>query len=319
MRIALFILFLIVARVSCAEDCGGVDLSEDRTLRLNLAAHADELVNAEGLLWRVDRPGVAPSYLYGTMHSTQKGPLKLAEAAAVYAKKAKVIATELGDLDPIKRSEASAKMMQAAASPDVDTWKGLITGPDARRVERMLQKKGISPELAHHLKLWALSLVTAIPACENNPNVADVDQYFADLGKAQHIPLFALETIDEQLNVIMSLDAKLVAVDLEAMTHSEALADGGYATLLSFYLQKRPAMASVLLDELPGVTVQERAVSALMTKRLLGDRNAIMVTRSAPLLAKGGVFIAVGALHLSGKGGIVEILRKQGYVVSKIW
>ena len=44
-----------------------------------------------------------------------------------------------------------------------------------------------------------------------------------------------------------------------------------------------------------------------------------MVERAEPLLARGGAFIAVGALHLSGKEGLVERLRAAGYRVTKVW
>lgn len=44
-----------------------------------------------------------------------------------------------------------------------------------------------------------------------------------------------------------------------------------------------------------------------------------MMQRAAPLLANGGAFIAVGALHLSGKDGLVERMRGAGYRVTKVW
>ena len=44
-----------------------------------------------------------------------------------------------------------------------------------------------------------------------------------------------------------------------------------------------------------------------------------MMKRAAPLLAKGGAFIAVGALHLPGKGGLIERARAAGYRVTKVW
>ena len=54
-------------------------------------------------------------------------------------------------------------------------------------------------------------------------------------------------------------------------------------------------------------------------RALLQGRNATMAERAAPLLASGGAFIAVGALHLAGKTGLVERFRAQGYTVTKVW
>ena len=54
-------------------------------------------------------------------------------------------------------------------------------------------------------------------------------------------------------------------------------------------------------------------------RALLQDRNAIMAERAAPLLASGGAFIAVGALHLAGKTGLSSASAPMGYTVTKAW
>jgi uncharacterized protein len=63
----------------------------------------------------------------------------------------------------------------------------------------------------------------------------------------------------------------------------------------------------------------ERAAQDEFMRALLQNRNAIMAGRTAPLLASGGAFIAVGALHLAGKTGLVEQFRADGYTVTKVW
>jgi len=74
-----------------------------------------------------------------------------------------------------------------------------------------------------------------------------------------------------------------------------------------------------VLDAEPDLTQSNRDSITKLTRALLADRNETMATRAAPWLAKGGAFIAVGALHLAGKGGLVELVRKQGYQVVKVW
>jgi uncharacterized protein YbaP (TraB family) len=55
------------------------------------------------------------------------------------------------------------------------------------------------------------------------------------------------------------------------------------------------------------------------TRLLLFGRNEAMMQRMAPLLEKGGAFVAVGALHLSGKDGLIERARAENYRVTKVW
>ena len=47
-------------------------------------------------------------------------------------------------------------------------------------------------------------------------------------------------------------------------------------------------------------------------------RNRTMTERAAPFIDAGGAFIAVGALHLPGEEGVIELLREKGYRVEAI-
>jgi hypothetical protein len=53
-------------------------------------------------------------------------------------------------------------------------------------------------------------------------------------------------------------------------------------------------------------------------KDLLYDRNASWIEPLEKMHAAGGGFVAVGALHLIGPGSVLERLRKDGFVVTRI-
>jgi uncharacterized protein len=57
---------------------------------------------------------------------------------------------------------------------------------------------------------------------------------------------------------------------------------------------------------------------AAFQEALIDVRNRTMAEGAAPLIEKGGAFIAVGALHLPGKDGLVELLRQQGFRVEAV-
>jgi uncharacterized protein YbaP (TraB family) len=50
----------------------------------------------------------------------------------------------------------------------------------------------------------------------------------------------------------------------------------------------------------------------------LDERNATMLDRALPLIEGGNAFIAVGAAHLPGDQGLVELFRKSGYEVTPV-
>ncbi|MBB1249552.1 TraB/GumN family protein [Rhizobium sp. G21] len=58
---------------------------------------------------------------------------------------------------------------------------------------------------------------------------------------------------------------------------------------------------------------------AAFEEKLITIRNHHMADRGAPILEKGNVFMAVGALHLIGDEGLVELMRKKGYTATPMF
>ena len=326
-RLLLFVIALAVAAprpgfADPAPVCAGRDLSQDPSIKPDFVAHADDLVNGDGLLWKIEKPGLAPSYLYGTIHSTTAAAIRLAGEAAAFIDGAKVVATELGALDSAKKIELSSSMLKAALSPNDDTFAGVFSANDASSVEAYLQARGYPSVMSHHLALWLLAMGASLPACEakgQRDGLPEVDQMIAEIGQAHGLPVVGLESIDEQLQTLSSTPKQLAATMLVTSARAPNLDDDAYATLLSLYVQKRPSSAIAVVDAIPELTPKERAAATEFTRRLLVGRNETMLTRAAPLLAAGGAFVAVGALHLVGKDGLIERIRAAGYSVTKLW
>jgi uncharacterized protein YbaP (TraB family) len=58
---------------------------------------------------------------------------------------------------------------------------------------------------------------------------------------------------------------------------------------------------------------------ARFEQRLVIDRNRRMVDRMGELLQQGNAFVAVGALHLPGEQGILQLLADRGYRVTRVY
>ena len=121
--------------------CGGRDIAAGLDLAAARAARADELTDGQGLLWRVERDGVAPSYLFGTIHSTDDGAAAIARRAAEVAAKATIVATELGGpFDPVDRGALAAKLLAAAIDRDEDTFQPDLAGAAGASVEALARR-----------------------------------------------------------------------------------------------------------------------------------------------------------------------------------
>ena len=79
------------------------------------------------------------------------------------------------------------------------------------------------------------------------------------------------------------------------------------------------ADARALEDELQYEKTQDSVFATILLPRLIDERNRAMVDRIADIARSGTKsFVAVGALHLVGKEGIVELLRRRGFAVRQL-
>ena len=336
-RAGLALLFLCLVSPALADDappsgsaqpiCAGRDLSRDVALHPEDLARADaqrrdELSNGEGLLWRIEKPGAPPSYLFGTIHSTDERAVAIAKNAATHIAGAKVVATELGGpFDKFALAEMGGTMMGKALAREGDTLAGVGAPADVALVEKFLAGRGLDAAFAHHIRPWFLALLTAAPPCEVKRQQLElpvVDEVVARTASELGIKIVGLETIDEQIDVMASLDPALTAMILISTARRPDLIDDVYATMISLYVAQKPAEILPVIDASHILTPEESKAQEEFADHLLGARNKIMAERLKPLLEPGGAFVAVGALHLVGKGGLIALLRAEGFEVTNI-
>jgi uncharacterized protein len=301
--------------------CEGRDLTDTPGLADARARRADDLVNSDGLLWRIEKAGVTPSWLFGTIHSTDDRALAMARRAAQAIDGAKLVATELGAMDTVEEADVGAAMLRRALDRDHDTFQGL-PAENRDAVEKLIADEGYPSDFAHHLKLWFLAILTAMPPCETKRQILDlpeVDRFLAETAKRSGVKVIGLETADEQLDAIAAMRPDVASALISLTARDPGLSADIYASMLKLYRESRPAEILPLSDVVGNMTDAERAAEDEFMRLLLVGRNATMAERLAPVLTAGGAFVAVGALHLAGKTGLIERLRSEGFTVTKVW
>ncbi len=245
---ALALSLAIAATASAAEppQCAGRDLSGVAGLGQAKAKRADDLVNADGLLWRVEKPGLPVSYLFGTVHSTDEGAMALARRAADKLAEVKIVATELGSMDAAEKANLGALTLKAGLDRDHDTLEALPPA-DRAAVEKLMKDLGYPPEFVHRLKLWFLAVLAATPSCETKREaleLPEVDMYLADAAQAAGLRVVGLEQPEDQIDAIAAIDPEISATLLALAARDPELNDDVYTTLLALYRQGRPAEIS---------------------------------------------------------------------------
>ncbi|HVL01312.1 MAG TPA: TraB/GumN family protein, partial [Dongiaceae bacterium] len=163
------------------------------------------------------------------------------------------------------------------------------------------------------LKPWAVGLMLNLPTQSLEP-VLDVSlQYrFQDAGK----PVQSLETIDEQLDLFDRMTLPEQVEFLQASLEQIPEFDSNLAQMKQLY---RAGDIDAIHDFAKNQThkVKSPVMERLMAQ-IVEQRNKRMVERLRGYLQSSGNLIAVGALHLPGQDGILQLLRNAGYRVQPV-
>jgi uncharacterized protein YbaP (TraB family) len=125
-----------------------------------------------------------------------------------------------------------------------------------------------------------------------------------------------LETIDEQIAAFGDYSEADQIAMLRLTIEMNPQIDALFAEMKEAYLAGN-------LDHLHAMTetiyaAQDKRLAQQFDERFIGLRNRRMANRMARHVKRGGVFVAIGALHLSGDNGVLHLLEKRGYTVKRV-
>jgi hypothetical protein len=282
-----------------------------------------DVVHGEGLLWRIDKQGYEPSYLYGTIHISDVKVRALTPAAEEAFLRARHAAFELSDEEEPEEGPVfppSAVLLPAGQSLeqllDAETYERLIEIADSREPSRVrLGELHIS-----RFKPWFVMMTVAGKPTEGagnpNPLAPSLDDWLEERARETGKGVTSLETLEEQIDVFNGMP-----LEDQAALLKDRLDDYDYHidyyTYRQLYLDGDTAMFYAIWQRTLGRL--EPGLAARYAERFLDGRNVLMVERMRPLLAEGSTFVAVGALHLPGEGGLLALLEREGYTVTRLY
>ena len=282
-----------------------------------IEAEAARIVNGDKVLWKIEKEGVDPSYLFGTMHMTDPRVTALTPAAQTAFEGAKTVVIETTDvLDKTQMAAAIAKQPELMMFTDSTTLTSLLSPEDREILEKGLAERGIPLASVAKMKPWMLAAMVALPACEMARQAAGapvLDVKLAQEAKADGKALKGLESVTDQLGAMASLPMEFHIRGLVDSLRLGDQMDDILETMIELYEHERIAMIVPLINAVTQGAGADNSGYADFEQTMITARNATMATRAAPIIDAGGAFIAVGALHLPGPEGVVERLRKAGY------
>ena len=259
------------------------------------------------LLYKISGNGLsAPSYIYGTIHITCDATLDSKTLAALDS--TQQLYLELDMDDPMMMTN----MMMQIGMKDGQTMSKLASPEDFALVDKYLTEKLKMPaKMIDNVKPFMVSsmLLPSMLACP----MQSVEEELMKVAKKQNEEILGLETVDEQLAVFDAIPYQLQMDELIASVKDGFVADK--AELEKMYKIYADKDINAMLELM---NASENDITKKYQDQLLNDRNAKWIPRIAEIAKLKPTFFGVGAGHLAGPKGVLELLRKSGFKVEGV-
>ncbi|HEY5950289.1 MAG TPA: TraB/GumN family protein [Kofleriaceae bacterium] len=268
--------------------------------RHKLADTACPIVKAP-YFYRIEKAGKT-SYILGTRHlgvSLTKFPKPVHDALA--AAKLAVFEVAPGDDSDLPQQQV---VLRDALGPELWSHYQELVG---KQTAQLLESTAPS-----------VAMLAMMAMYEDISATLDVE--IEHQVQAAHVPTQGLETAEFQdrlLNQI--LDLRMLRASIKQTKDRAELAQESKDDLVEYCAgtDDKPGMDDDMRADMRASGYTEAEIDKI-DEDMVFTRNAAWIPKLEKLLAKGDVFIAVGADHLSGPKGVVALLAKRGYTLTRV-
>jgi uncharacterized protein YbaP (TraB family) len=262
---------------------------------------------ANALLWEISGTGLQqPSYLFGTIHMICKEDFAFSEIAKQKFNNSKQVYLELDMDDP----QLQSVMMGLMQLPDKESLKNKLGESNFNRLDSFL-KKEMNMNLALFDRFKPMMVMSLL--AQRLLSCAAMESYemnFVKMASEQKKELLGLERVEDQVAVFDAIPDSLEIRSIMNMVNDFESQKKEFTRMSSLYKAQNLESLYQLLVASPEMMGSQEL---LLDRR---NRNWIPIMESA--MKKSSTFFAVGAGHLAGSQGVLELLRKQGYKVKPI-
>ncbi|MEN8162975.1 MAG: TraB/GumN family protein [Acidobacteriota bacterium] len=274
-------------------------------------AQAAEPDQGRNFLWRAMGSNGTEVFLLGSIHALPEDAYPLAvEIDEAFASAHSVYF----EVDMEDTSALGGRMMAVGALPPEKRLSDVLDSETRDLLEAYLEKSGLSFGTVEAMKPWMAALVlTSIELMKAGFSAdAGLDLHLAGRAHQEGKEVGAFETADYQIALFSEMDEDSSRAFLRYSLKDMDNVVSQLESLTEAWKRGNVAELSVLLTE-------SFSDEPELFERLVTVRNLAWLPRVEELL-KGDAtaMVVVGALHLVGPGGLIEMLRDQGYRVEQL-
>lgn len=256
----------------------------------------------QSLLWEISGNGLEKnSYVYGSMHVSEKVSYHLSDAFFKHLLEADFVANES---EPSSWSDLYDLFNNENYVNQNKFYKEFYLYP--------FQKQHLTDLFESRNYTMDNLLFRTNEYNQDFQEETYLDMFIYQTGRKYNKKTVGLEDAKKSLALIMNIDYSDSKIsDENTQKVVKILKNKSFdVALMDYYREKDLDM----MDSLLTLVSPEPYLDAMLYKR-----NVIMTHSIDSIAKKGSLFAAIGAAHLPGKKGVIELLRQKGYTVKPVF
>lgn len=284
-----------------------------RPLGCMLALFGAAAVNADSSVWRISK-GAQQLYIAGTVHLLPPEQFPLPDEFAKAYQQADTLVFET-DVRQLETPQGMQLLMQHAMYNDGRKLSQVLSAATYQQLQQFATAQGVDLKALNGFKPDFVLLTLMQVALQKAGMAGEgVDMYFLNKAVAESKPLYFLETVDQQLSILLNVSAANEDVFVQQNLAQLSELEQQLTQIIN-------AWRSGNTDELAELAMAftDTAEGKQFYQVLLVQRNQNWIPQLQQMLATKEVeLVLVGALHLAGDSNVLELLQQQGYQVTKL-
>lgn len=280
--------------------------TKDKTAPAQKVGHVN--IN-NSLLWEISGKGLtSPSYLYGTMHMVCAEDTRMSEGLKSAIQKSKQVYFEL-DMDNMEEMMSVLKYARMTNGLKISD---LVSPVDYQKLEEYFKKnRSILPfAMMSRFKPYFITAVISegIMGCKKK---VSVEQMIMSEARQYDKEVKGLETLEFQASIFDSIPYEKQAQDLVMYVDSIDRFKSTTLEMVDMYRRQDIHNMDSLMEKSDPGMMQYMDV-------LLYDRNKRWAAQIPEQMFNMPTLFAVGAGHLGGEKGVINLLKQQGFTLKPL-
>lgn len=263
---------------------------------------------ASSLLWKISGNGLSQaSYIYGTIHIICPQDFVMSNKVKTTFAETEQLYLELDFDDP----QIMQEMMQLSMLPNGKTAKDYLTSEEYSLLDTKFKNAlGTGMDQLQSMKPLMLLSMSYMALLKCHP--ISFENVFATMAKEENKEVLGLETVEYQMSVFDAIPVAEQFKMIVSILEQEDKAIDEFNTLVRIYNEENIKGMLKLMKNDSEWNLKK------YSDKLVNNRNNEWAEKFDGIAKEKSTFFAVGAGHLAGEKGWLNLLKNKGYKVEPI-